>query len=100
MNVMMLRGTVKPEHAEETTAAVETMFAALEKARPAGVHYASLGLPDGVTFVVLLALDEGVDGNPLTTVPEFVEFQENLRDWLAGPPSPEQLTVIGSYALF
>jgi hypothetical protein len=52
-----------------------------------------------VTFVVLLALDDGID-NPLLAVPEFREFQENLRKWIIEPPLPDQLTVLGSYRLF
>jgi hypothetical protein len=66
------------------------------------VRYASTKLADdGTTFVVLLELD-GADGtaNPLTAVPEFVEFQNELKDRLAGPPTAEQLEVVGSYRLF
>jgi hypothetical protein len=33
-------------------------------------------------------------------VPAFREFQQNLTGWLAEPPAPEQLTVVGSYGLF
>jgi len=28
------------------------------------------------------------------------EFQQGLANWLAEPPIPEQLTVVGSYNLF
>lgn len=37
---------------------------------------------------------------PLQAIPEFREFQERLPQWLAEPPTVEQLTVIGSYELF
>jgi hypothetical protein len=99
MNAMMLRAKVRAESVGDVDAAAKTMFAAIEQAQPAGVRYASCKLSDGVTFVVLLGLDEGIE-NPLATVPEFREFQENLKDWLAEPPIPEQLTVVGSYNLF
>jgi hypothetical protein len=52
-----------------------------------------------VTYVATLELDDGVE-NPLPALPEFREFQENLKMWTAEPPIPEQLTVIGSYRLF
>ena len=52
-----------------------------------------------VTFVALLELDDGMD-NPVPKVPAFREFQENLKNWLAETPTPEQLTVIGSYRIF
>jgi hypothetical protein len=29
-----------------------------------------------------------------------VEFQENLKQWMAEPPTVEQMTVVGSYRLF
>jgi hypothetical protein len=99
MNVMMVRAKVKPESVVEVEEAVRTMFSAIQEAQPQGVHYASCRLPDDATFVILLALDDVTD-NPLTTVPEFVAFQEKLKGWLAQPPIPEQAAVIGSYNLF
>jgi hypothetical protein len=53
---------------------------------------------DSDTFVIMLQL-EGSD-NPLAAVPEFREFQDSLKNWLAGPPTRAELTVIGSYNLF
>ena len=99
MNVMMVRAKVEAESVAEVEAAAKTMFAAINEAQPRGVRYASSLLPDGVTFVVLLALDDPTD-NPLTAVPEFNEFQGNLKNWIAEPPIAEQVTVIGSYRLF
>jgi len=99
MSVMMLRAKVKAESVPELEAAARTMFAAIEQAQPKGVRYASCKLPDGVTFVALLELEEGIE-NPLPAVPAFRAFQEGLKDWLAEPPVPEQLTVVESYNLF
>lgn len=96
MSAMLLRTRVKAEKAAEVEAAVRVLFAALDEARPHGVRYSSYRLQDGVTYVVVLQIEEGID-NPLPKVPEFLEFQENLRGWLAEPPAPEQLTVIGDY---
>jgi hypothetical protein len=99
MSVMMIRPKLKPDSAEAAEAAIKTMFAAIEQAKPEGVRYASCKLADGATFVVLLALDDGI-GNPLATIAEFREFQRNLKDWVVEPPTPDQLTVVGSYRLF
>jgi hypothetical protein len=99
MNVMMLRAEVKPESVADVEATVAKMFAAIEQARPEGVRYASCRLAGGATFVILLQLADGIE-NPLPSVPEFKEFQANLPNWLAKPPVPEQLTVVGSYNLF
>jgi quinol monooxygenase YgiN len=98
MTVMMIRTEVKEDHVADVETAVQKMFAAIKEAEPRGVRYASSKLPDGVTFVVLLEL-EG-EANPLGTIPEFTQFQENLKGWLAGPPTAEPLQVIGSYQLF
>jgi hypothetical protein len=99
MSVMMLRAKVKQEHVADVESAARTMFAAIERAQPKGVRYASCRLADGVTFVALLALEDGIE-NPLPSVPEFGAFQAGLKEWLAEPPVPEPLTVVGSYDLF
>jgi hypothetical protein len=99
MSVMMLRAAVKAESVDEVEAAAKAMFAALDRDQPQGIRYASAKLADGVTFVILLQVDEGIE-NPLPAVPEFQEFQASLPGWLAGPPTPEQLTLVGSYNLF
>jgi hypothetical protein len=96
MSVMMLRTKVKADRAAEAEAGVKALFAALEEERPAGIRYSSYRLADGVTYVVLLQIEEGTE-NPLPQLAAFREFQENLKGWLAEPPAPEQLTVIGDY---
>jgi len=99
MSIVMFRSKIKAEHVPALEAAVKKGFAALEKRQPAGIRYASFRLADGVTYVAMLALDEGVE-NPLPAIPEFQEFQEGLKTWLAEQPAPDQLTVVGSYRLF
>jgi hypothetical protein len=99
MTAMLLRADVKPESVADVEAAVAKMFAAIEHAQPEGVRYASCRLADSATFVILLQLADGIE-NPLPAVREFNEFQANLPNWLAKPPVPEQLTVVGSYNLF
>lgn len=99
MSVMMIRAKVKDENVAEVEAAAKTMFAAIDEAQPQGVRYASCKTPDGATFVIFLAVEDGA-ANPLGAVPEFREFQQNLPGWLAEPSSPEPLTVVGSYRLF
>jgi hypothetical protein len=99
MSVLTVRAKVKEENVADVEAAAEKMFAAIEQAQPANVRYASCKLSDGVTFVALLQVDEGTD-NPLPALAAFQEFQAGLKSWLAEPPAPEQLTVVGSYRLF
>jgi hypothetical protein len=97
--VLMIRSQVKPEHADDVQEAAGRMFAAIEREQLAGIRYTSARHPDGVTYVALLEVQRGVE-NPLPALPEFREFQDSLAQWLAGPPTPEPLTVIGSYRAF
>ena len=99
MSILLVRSKVKAEAVPEVEAAVKRVFAALQRVQPQGIRYSSSLLPDGVTFVALLEVEDGVD-NPLPTLPEFREFSENLKNWLSEPPTAEPLTVVGSYRFF
>lgn len=99
MTVLMVRSKVKAENAKDVEAAAKRLFAAIHREQLQGIHYSSCLLDDGVTYVALLEIDEGID-NPLPALPEFRDFQENLKSWIAEPPTAEQLTVVGSYRLF
>jgi hypothetical protein len=99
MSARMIRVRVRDEKANEVEKAVGEMFTAIEAAQPQGVHYASCKLQDGVTYLILLALDN--DGeNPLEAIPAFRDFQTALPAWLAEPPAMEALTPVGSYRVF
>ncbi|MEV0714253.1 hypothetical protein [Asanoa sp. NPDC050611] len=99
MKLVMVRANVRPERVDDIEEAGRTLFAAIERERLQGIRYASVRLPDGVTYLNLLALDDGI-ANPLPSLPEARQFQEQLKGWLAGPATSEPLTVIGSYRLF
>jgi hypothetical protein len=99
MNVLMVRSTVKAEHAADVEMAVKRLFAAIQQAQPQGIRYATCRLADGVTYVALLELADGVN-NPLPALPEFRDFLENLKQWTADQPISESLAVIGAYRLF
>lgn len=99
MSLRMVRARIQAGKTEEMEQAVKEMFAAIDAAQPAGVRYASCRLPDGVTYVVLLQLDDDAS-NPLAAVPVFNEVQAKIQSWLDGPPAVEELTPVGSYRLF
>lgn len=99
MSVLMVNAKIKEEHVEAVEAAVEQLFGAIEKAQPGNVRYASCKTADTSEFVVLLELSEGTE-NPLPLLPEFQEFQNGLSGWVDGPPSVDQLRVVGSYRMF
>ena len=99
MSVRMVRAKIKAGKAAELEKATKEMFTAIEAVQPQDVRYASCKLPDGVTYVILLGLDDD-ENNPLFSVPAFRDFQENLKTWIAEPPVVEELTPVGSYRLF
>ena len=99
MSVITVRATLKEEHVDDAVAAVKRMFAAIERERLEGIRYASIQLQDGVTFLALLEVEDGVE-NPLPGLPEAREFYERLPGWYAEPPEVGPGTLIGSYRLF
>lgn len=99
MSVLMIHAKVKSETTAEVEKAVRAMFRAIDEAKPQGIRYMSSRLPDGVSFVAVTELEDGVE-NPLPKVPAFTEFQEKLKKWLAEPPVADELTLIGSYRSF
>jgi hypothetical protein len=99
MSVLLIRAKVHEDKVAEAEAATRKMFAAVEQAQPEGIRYASTKLADGVTFVAIVEVADGVE-NPLPGLPEYREFQEKLDDWRVGPPVPEPAEVVASYRLF
>jgi hypothetical protein len=99
MTVLTVRAKVKEEHVADAEAAAKRMFAAIEREGLEGIRYASIKLDDGVTFLALLELEDGVE-NPLPALPEAQEFYASLPGWHAEPPEVGPGTVVGSYRLF
>ena len=99
MSVMMLRQRVKDGTVEEAAAATREMFATLDRVRPEGLRYASTRVTGSSTFVILTELADGIE-DPRPAIPGFVQFLEQLKDWVDGPPVIEHLDVVGSYNLF
>jgi hypothetical protein len=99
MTPMMVRAKIRAESIDEIQAAGGKLFAAIQRERLPGIRYATCRLPDGVTNLNLLQLDDGIP-NPLPALREGQQFQEKLKGRLAEPPTSESCTVIGSYRLF
>src|SRR5215217_7500325 len=96
LSVLIVTSKAAPAHTGELEAAAQKMFAAIERQAPKGIKYASCRLADGVTYVAVLEVQDGVE-NPLPSIPEFQEFQQGLRTWIAEPPNAGPATVIGNY---
>lgn len=99
MRLMTVRAKIKTDSIDEIEAAGRTLFSAIDHEQLQGIRYASCRLPDGVTYLNILGLEDGI-ANPLPALPEATEFQARLKSWLAEPATSESLTIIGSYRLF
>lgn len=99
MSVRVIRSTIKPECADAAEAGAQRLFAAINRAKPRGVRYASTHLQDRTTYLAVLEVEDGIE-NPLPSIPEFVEFANELKNWTAAPPEVEMFDVVGSYRLF
>lgn len=97
----MVQFSVDPQDVTEVQAALETMCAAIDAQRPTGARFAACNLADGVTFLNILQLDEGVP-NPLPGIEACRAFQQRMARWALGdhPPAAESVTVVGSHQLF
>jgi hypothetical protein len=92
MSTAVIRYRTTPEAADDNQRLVEELFAELAAAAPPGLRYSTLRLADGVTFVHV------VDGDGLTDLSAFQEFQRTLGERLAVSPVREDATLIGSYS--
>jgi hypothetical protein len=98
MRYVMVRYRIKPDRVAENEALVRGVYDELARTQPAGFRYATLKLPDGVSFVHIAEAEEGQ--NPLSAVAAFQTFQEGMGERCDEPPAVTELTAIGSYRLF
>jgi hypothetical protein len=64
MNVTIGKYKVKTDRAQEKIDYIMVVFAELKKPTP-GLHYELFNLEDGLSFVHIATLDDGIEGNPL-----------------------------------
>jgi len=96
MSMLTARFKLKKESVAPFEVTCDRILSALAHAQPKGLRYTWCKLPDGVTFLGLLELEEGVK-NPLPDMPAGKEFLENIKNWVVEPPIREELSVFGSY---
>ena len=96
----LIRYKTKPEFADENQRLVENVYEELRARDPGGVHYATLRLADGVTFLHLFTTDSDDGAKTLGGIAAFTEFQKELRQRCAEAPVAQDVTVVGSYRVF
>ncbi|HEY2717420.1 MAG TPA: hypothetical protein VGI73_14480 [Solirubrobacterales bacterium] len=98
MKRIMVRYTVKPEHAARNAELIKEVYEELDREQPQGLRYAAFVLDDGVTFMHIVVRDE--EGSSLTEIAAFQRFREGLRDRCDVPPVSTELDEVGSYRFF
>jgi hypothetical protein len=96
MKTVVVTYSVKPERRSEHVQLIAAVFDELRAATPPELHYRVLALADGVSFVHIATHDDQT--NPLTGLPAFVAFTQNIADRVVAPPVSSAAETIGSYA--
>jgi hypothetical protein len=95
MRRVIVRYRVKPDRADENEELVRAVYEELHETKPEGLRYATLRLDDGVSFVHLSESES--DTSPLTEVPAFKAFQNEIADRTDEQPVVTEVEVVGSY---
>ena len=96
MRNVLVRYRVKPDQVAENEQLVRAVYEELHHGRPDGFHYATFKLEDGVSFVHI-AIDETTGESPLTGLPAFQRFQQDIAERCDEPPVVSTVDRIGSY---
>jgi hypothetical protein len=100
MNYVIVRYKVKPDRAAENVELVSAVYVELERAKPAGLRYATFQLDDGVTFVHVAVNETASERSPLSEVAAFREFQREIADRCEEQPRVSEVREVGSYRVF
>jgi hypothetical protein len=100
MHQVIVRYKVKPDRAAENVALVGAVYDELERAKPAGLRYATFQLDDGVSFVHIAVNETDSERSPLSQVAAFKEFQRELGDRCEEQPRVTEVREVGSYRFF
>ena len=95
---VVVRYKLWPDRVEENERLVKAVYEQLRQEKPEGVHYATVKLPDGLTFMHLV-FDVETTSRELNKLDAFKAFSAEVASRCEEPPNPMQLTVIGSYDL-
>jgi hypothetical protein len=86
--------SVHPARGDENEALVRAVFEELDRARPAGIDYATLRLEDGVSFLHVATAGSGA---MLGELDAFRAFQAGVPERAEAPPEFASAKLIGDY---
>ena len=100
MKMTMVRYKVKPDRAAENVSLIDAVYAELAAEPRAGLRYATFSMEDGVSFVHLATVAEGIEGNPLAQVAAFGRFTAEIGDRCEEPPVTAVIDQVGAFRFF
>lgn len=98
--MVVVRYKVKPEQAARNEELLRRVFEDLHETTPAGLHYATFVLEDGVTFGAFASSVIADGRSPLLDVAAFRAFQEDIDDRCDEPPVVAEVGEVGSYGIW
>jgi hypothetical protein len=100
MKTTMVRYKVKPDRVAENEELVRAVYEELAHTRPAGLHYATFRLEDGVSFMHVASVETENEQSPLLQVEAFRRFTANVGERCDEPPVATTIDAVGAYRLF
>jgi hypothetical protein len=97
MPTTVIRYRTRPDRADKNQKLIESVFADLAQAAPAGIGYTALRLADGESFIHII--ETTTADNPIADLDAFAAFQADIGDRLAAPPTAAEADVIGTYPI-
>ena len=97
MKIVRVTYTTKPEYVEHNQSNIKKVMADMQAIGNPGINYTACLGADGRSFTHTAFFNSDEDEKVLTTLPAFIQFQQELRaNGLEMPPKQELLTLVGS----
>ena len=97
MKIVRVTYSTKPEYAEQNQTNIKKVMADLQAINNPRVNYNCCLSSDGISFTHTAFFNSDEDEKVLTTLPAFIQFQQQLRaEGLEASPKQELLTLVGS----
>lgn len=94
---VMIRYTVKPEHAGQSVALLHAVYADLERARPRGLRYDTYRLDNSGSFLALIESEGDPVAAPHHRLASFQRYRAALSEYCTEQPAVTYLDEVGSY---
>jgi len=97
MKIVQVTYTTIAEYVPQNQANIKIVMSEVRKLNAPGINYKSCLSQDGKTFIHTAFFSTDEDEKALTTLPAFLDFQQQLQaSGLEVPPKQDLLTLVGS----